>query len=85
MFLDGLTSDQEINWERAFISQLLANQKLFLRENEIKLVGKVFFIILETLKDQDMFWYNYKEVQSHRRMLQWDELTLHYMGLKVTA
>lgn len=50
MLLVGLTLDQEINWERAFISHLLADRKVFFRENRIKLGKKVLSIILEALK-----------------------------------
>lgn len=85
MLLAGLASDHEINWERAFISHLLVEQKVFLRENMIKLEGNVSSIILEALKGQDVLWYNFKQVPSSDRMLQFDALALHHMGLMVTA
>lgn len=35
-------SNLDINWGKAFIANLLIDQKVFQRENRIKLRGKVF-------------------------------------------
>lgn len=51
----------------------------------IKLGGKVYSIILEALKSQEVMLYNYKQVSSIERMLHSDVLALHHMGLKVTT
>lgn len=82
MLLAGLMLDQAINFDQAFISNLLADQKVFRRENRIKLGGKVSSIILEDLKDQDILQPCSPQTD---RMLQSNTLALQYMGLKVTT
>lgn len=69
MLLAGLVSDQEINYEHTFISQFLANHKVFQRENSIKLGGKVSSIILEDLKNQDVLWFYTKQVLTRENLL----------------
>lgn len=50
MLLVGLASDREINWERSFIFHLLVDQKVFSRENKLKLRENMCSIILKALK-----------------------------------
>lgn len=83
MLLVRLSSDKEINWERAFISHLLADQKVFLREKMIKLGGKMSSIILKALKGHEFLWYNYTYVTTRDWMLQLDVLSLHHKRLKI--
>lgn len=83
MLLADLDSDKEISWERSFISQLIVDQKVFLRENRMKLGGNVSSIVLEALKGHEVIWYNYAYVPSKNMMLQSDELALHHIGLKI--
>lgn len=74
MMLAALMSNMDINWEQTFVANLLADHKVFRRENRIKLGGQFSSIILEALKTENVLWFNFMEVISSDMMLQSDAL-----------